>query len=39
MKYTDKQILEFKMFCNKHDIKFNNMTEYRSAIAQYYIGE
>jgi hypothetical protein len=39
MKYTDKQIAEFKSFCIKHDIRFNNIAEYRSAIAQYYIGE
>lgn len=39
MKYTDNQIAEFKSFCIKHDIRFNNMTEYRSALSQYYNGE
>lgn len=39
MKYTDKQIREFKMFCDKHDIRFNTLSEYRSALSQYYIGE
>ena len=39
MKYTEKQIIQFKSFCDKHNIKFNNIAEYRSAIAQYYIGE
>jgi len=39
MKYTDKQITQFKMFCDKHDIRFNNIAEYRSALSQYYIGE
>lgn len=39
MRYTDKQIYDFKLFCLKHDIRFNNMAEYRSALSQYYIGE
>ena len=39
MKYTTKQINAFRLFCLKHDIKFNNMAEYNSAIAQYYTGE
>jgi hypothetical protein len=39
MKYTDKQIYAFKLFCLKHDIRFNNMAEYRSALSQYFSGE
>jgi hypothetical protein len=39
MTYTNKQITEFKSFCIRHDIRFNNITEYRSALSQYYIGE
>lgn len=39
MKYTEKQITEFKSFCDNHGIKFNNIAEYRSALSQYYIGE
>ena len=39
MKYTEKQIIQFKSFCIKHDIRFNNMAEYRSALSQYYVGE
>jgi len=39
MKYTEKQIIQFKSFCIKHDIRFNNMTEYRSALSQYFSGE
>jgi hypothetical protein len=35
-KYTNNQILEFKVFCDNHGIKFNNMAEYRSALSQYY---
>jgi hypothetical protein len=36
MKYTDNQITEFVLFCNNHGIRFNNMTEYNSALKQYY---
>jgi len=36
MKYTDNQITEFVLFCNNHEIRFNNMTEYNSALKQYY---
>jgi|APGre2960657373_1045057.scaffolds.fasta_scaffold04191_3 hypothetical protein len=39
MKYTDKQIYDFRLFCLKHDICFNTIAEYRSALSQYYIGE
>lgn len=39
MTYTNKQINTFRLFCLKHDIRFNNITEYRSALSQYYIGE
>lgn len=39
MKYSENQILEFRLFCLKHDITFNNMAEYNSALSQYYIGE
>jgi len=35
--YTKKQIAEFALFCIRHDITFNNITEYRAALAQYYI--
>ena len=35
--YTNKQIAEFAKFCNRHDIIFNNITEYNAALAQYYI--
>jgi hypothetical protein len=37
--YTTAQVYRFKLFCIKHDIRFNNMAEYRSALSQYYIGE
>ena len=39
MKYTDKQVYAFRLFCLKHDIRFNTISEYRSALSQYYIGE
>ncbi len=35
--YTNKQIAEFAKFCTRHDITFNNITEYNAALAQYYI--
>ena len=35
---TDNQILEFKMFCCRHGIIFNNVIEYNAAIRQYYLG-
>jgi hypothetical protein len=38
-KYNNDQVIEFKAFCDKHDIGFNTISEYRSAIAQYYNGE
>ena len=39
MTYTTKQINTFRLFCIKHDIRFNTISEYRSALSQYYIGE
>lgn len=39
MTYTTKQITEFKSFCIRHDIRFNTISEYRSALLQYYLGE
>lgn len=38
-KYTDNQIVEFKSFCDKHGFRFNTISEYRSALSQYYTGE
>lgn len=38
-KYNDAQVIEFKSFCDKHNIRFNTISEYRSAIQQYYKGE
>jgi len=38
-KYNEDQLIEFKTFCDKHDIKFNTISEYRAALSQYYIGE
>jgi len=37
MTYTINQILEFKMFCARHDIRFNNIREYNAGIHQYYL--
>lgn len=37
--YTTAQVYRFKLFCIRHDIRFNNMAEYRSALSQYYTGE
>jgi hypothetical protein len=39
MKYTEKQIIQFKSFCIRHDISFNTIAEYHSALSQYYTGE
>lgn len=36
--YTQEQIAEFAEFCKRHGITFNNLIEYNSAIAQYYLG-
>jgi|APGre2960657444_1045066.scaffolds.fasta_scaffold197629_2 hypothetical protein len=37
--YSTAQVYEFKLFCIRHDIRFNNMVEYSSALSQYYTGE
>jgi len=34
--YTTKQFAEFRKFCLRHELKFATMTEYKSAIAQYF---
>ena len=34
--YTPQQIFKFTKFCIRHNIVFNNMVEYRSAIQQFY---
>lgn len=36
--YTQEQLAEFAEFCKRHQITFNNLIEYYSAIAQYYYG-
>jgi hypothetical protein len=34
--YRAREIKEFAEFCKRHGIRFNNMVEYYSAIAQYF---
>lgn len=36
--YTQEQLAEFAEFCKRHQITFNNLIEYNSAIAQYFQG-
>ena len=35
--YTPAQISRFHRFCDRHGLKFNNMVEYNSAIAQFFL--
>ena len=35
--YTDKQIVEFAKFCERHDITFNKIRDYNAALAQYFV--
>ena len=34
--FTVKQCKDFQEFCKRHNIKFNNIPEYYSALVQYY---
>ena len=35
--YTTKQIAEFMSFATRHELRFNNITEFNSAIAQFFM--
>jgi hypothetical protein len=37
-KYTNSQIQEFLAFCEKHQIRFNFVVEFKAAIDQYFQG-
>jgi hypothetical protein len=34
--FTAREVTEFTTFAKRHGMRFNNMTEYLSAIAQYF---
>ena len=35
-KFTSEQVIEFMKFCDRHQIKFNFLDEFESALAQYF---
>lgn len=35
--YTAKQIAAFNAFAARHELRFNNITEFNSAIAQFFM--
>lgn len=35
--YTTKQIAEFMAFATRHELRFNNTTEFNSAIRQFFM--
>jgi len=36
-KYTPKEVAEFMAFATRHELRFNNMTEFNSAIRQFFM--